>query len=188
MLKGILNADITDKIVRTGFRVDEKLKGFSLDGLVKAQPKTRLDSAVNWAFREMKTVEREMNSLMEKITSRHIPQEELKVYISSTYPSHCQELSDNAPSWVSTLLLQSDGQQDSGDDEQWEAVGNSWNNLSFLDFWVTGQDIKFLDPPDSGATKAGSTNRGATVTSNRYKALFDAEDSSSESTESSEGK
>ncbi|KDN37126.1 hypothetical protein RSAG8_10335, partial [Rhizoctonia solani AG-8 WAC10335] len=176
MLKGILDADITKNIIRLGSRaaVDERLASFSLDEAEKISTKSRLDRNINSAYREMRAAETEMSGLMDKITTRHVPQEHMEECILSLYPYHYEELFSNTPSWISTLISNA-----AEEDEEWETVGKPEQDLSVINFWATGRDLQFLEPPkdDKSQTKKGQKSGGGTSNSNKFGAL--AEDNAS---------
>lgn len=168
MLKGILDANITNNIVRLGsrFAVDERLASFSLDEAEKVQTKSRLDRSIGIAYREMKATETEMAGLMKKITSRRIPQEHMEECILSGYPWHYEELFRNVPHWVSTLIAQADEDQ-----EGWETVGQAQKDFSTIDFWAAGRDLQFLEPPKVDPGKGKKKQKPAAP--NRFEAFAD---------------
>ncbi|CAE6473590.1 unnamed protein product [Rhizoctonia solani] len=167
MLKGILDANITKNIIRLGSRsaVDERLASFSLDEAEKISTKSRLDRNINAAYREMRAAEAEMSGLMEKITSRQIPQEHMEDCILSVYPFHYEELFYNMPSWISTLINNA-----TEGEEEWETVGKTQQDLSIINYWATGRDLQFLEPPkeDKSETKQKQKSGGS---SNKFGAL-----------------
>ncbi|KEP50888.1 NFX1-type zinc finger protein [Rhizoctonia solani 123E] len=168
MLKGILDADITKNIIRLGSRaaVDERLASFSLDEAEKISTKSRLDRNINAAYREMRSAEAEMSGLMDKITTRHVPQEHMEDCILSLYPYHYEELLSNTPSWISSLISNA-----AEEDEDWETVGKPEQDLSVINFWATGRDLQFLEPPkeDKSQNKKGQKSGGGA--SNKFNAL-----------------
>ncbi|CAE6531432.1 unnamed protein product [Rhizoctonia solani] len=168
MLKGILDADITKNIIRLGSRaaVDERLASFSLDEAEKISTKSRLDRNINAAYREMRGAETEMSGLMEKITTRQVPQEHMEECILSAYPYHYEELFYNMPSWISTLINNA-----SEEDEEWETVGKSEQDLSVINFWATGRDLQFLEPPKEDKSQAKKEQKSSGSNSNKFGAL-----------------
>ncbi|KAJ1300333.1 hypothetical protein OPQ81_005154 [Rhizoctonia solani] len=170
MLKGILDADITKNIIRLGSRaaVDERLASFSLDEAEKISTKSRLDRNINSAYREMRAAETEMSGLMEKITQRQVPQEHMEECILSAYPYHYEELFYNMPSWISALI--NDATQD---EEEWETAGKSEKDLSVINFWATGRDLQFLEPPKEEKSQPKKGKQSKSGSSNKFGALAD---------------
>jgi hypothetical protein len=144
MLKGVLDADITSNIIRLGSRhaADERITEFSLENAEKLQAKSKMDRTINAAYREMKSTETEMVALMNKLASREVPQDHLEKCLLADYPFHYDELFSSPPSWVWTLIVQAAESQ-----EEWTTVGNTQSDISILNFWLTGRDIAFLQPP-----------------------------------------
>jgi hypothetical protein len=169
MLKGVLDADITKNIIRLGSRaaVDERLASFSLDEAEKISTKSRLDRNINAAYREMRGAEAEMSGLMEKITTRQIPQEHMEDCILSEYPFHYEELFYNIPSWISTLINNA-----TEGEEEWETVGKAKQDLSVINYWATGRDLQFLEPPkESRPQEKGKQKQKSGGNSNKFDTL-----------------
>ncbi|CAE6459342.1 unnamed protein product [Rhizoctonia solani] len=170
MLNGILDAKITDKIVRLGsrFAMDERLAKYSLDTIEREEGRSRLGSSGRSAYRSMKELETQMTALMGDITSHKVPSVHIEQHISSAYPHHHGELFLHPPSWVRAIAPNpSDSQQG------WERQGEQpKQDETILDFWLKGGDLKFLETQGRKGTKA----KASTLISNAN--VFDALSSS----------
>ncbi|KAG8790256.1 hypothetical protein FRC12_012372 [Ceratobasidium sp. 428] len=142
MLKGVLDANITNNIIRLGSRhaADERIMEFSLENAEKLQAKSKMDRTINSAYREMKSKETEMVDLMKKLATRDVPQDHLEQCILADYPFHYDELFSAPPSWIWSLVVQAA-------ESEWQTVGEKQGDLSVLNFWLNGRDLAFLQPP-----------------------------------------
>ncbi|KAG8703866.1 hypothetical protein FRC09_003894, partial [Ceratobasidium sp. 395] len=142
MLKGVLDANITNNIIRLGSRhaADERIMEFSLENAEKLQAKSKMDRTINSAYREMKSKETEMVDLMKKLATRDVPQDHLEQCILADYPFHYDELFSAPPSWIWSLVVQAA-------ESEWQTVGEKQGDLSVLTFWLNGRDLAFLQPP-----------------------------------------
>jgi hypothetical protein len=142
MLKGVLDAGITNNIIRLGSKhaADERITEFSLENAEKLQAKSKSNRMINAAFREMKSSETDMVALMKKLALREVPQDHLEKYLLADYPLHYDELFTSPPEWIWALALQAA-------DDGWTVVGEAQQDFSILRFWLTGRDLAFLCPP-----------------------------------------
>ncbi|KAH7335664.1 hypothetical protein B0J17DRAFT_769497 [Rhizoctonia solani] len=167
MLTGILDAKISNKIIRLGsrFAIDERLTQYSLDTIERAQGKSRLGKSGGAVYRQMKELETEMKGLMTEISAHRVPLDHIEQHISFAYPHHCGELFTHVPAWIDAIIFKP---EDS--DEGWETAGGSANeDQSIVDFWLKCRDLQFLDSKEQeGPTKQTAAE---TSSSNTFGAL-----------------
>ncbi|KAG8761161.1 hypothetical protein FRC11_014303 [Ceratobasidium sp. 423] len=164
MLNGILDAKITQKIVRLGSRtsMDQRLSDYSLDKLERQEDESRLVYAGKSVYREMKILESQMRELMKNISSGKIPSAHIEQYISFAYPHHHGEFFQHVPAWIEAIAP-----KPSDSEEGWETVGETPNQeQSIIDFWLDGGDVQFLETKgQNGAMGKASVQVSG---SNRY--------------------
>jgi hypothetical protein len=171
MLRSVLDAGITKKVVRLGSRsADEEISSLSLEELEKLQERSRLSPSMGKEYSILKDTETEMEKLMKKISRRHIGWNEIKSFIESEieYLDHHAELSD-PPSWIAELYHQL-----VDEDEEWTEVQSKPTHKieSIYDYWLAGKDLEFLEPPKVMATPSVKAPQAQLVsTTNRFDAL-----------------
>ncbi|KAG5648635.1 hypothetical protein DXG03_003246 [Asterophora parasitica] len=144
LMTSVLDAGITDKIVRLGGRSnDERIKRFSLEELEVVAGRSRLDASFARNHRDLKDVEGEIKNLMRAFTSTHISSDAIIDFIQTQYPEHNERLLF-PPSWVSTIHALS-----ATDDAGWEKVGKRSdaiedNENTVYAYWLGGKDLEFL--------------------------------------------
>ncbi|KAJ1302896.1 hypothetical protein OPQ81_003195 [Rhizoctonia solani] len=142
MLKGVLDAKITNNIIRLGSKhaADERIMEFSLENAEKMQSQAEVkDRMIGAAYREMKTSQNDMKELMKKLAVRDVSQDHFEKYLLADYPLHYEELFTSPPDWVYSLALQV-AEEEAG----WTTVGGNNQDFSMLRFWLTGRDLEFL--------------------------------------------
>lgn len=156
MLKGVLDAKITNNIIRLGSKhaADERIMEFSLDNVERMQANSKGDRMVKSAYREMKASETEMIALMNKLAFSDVPQDHLEKHLLLDYPIHHETLFTSPPDWIWGLVLQVAESQ-----AGWTTVGESQQDLSILQFWLKGQDLVFLRPPGKKSKKKSRQER-----------------------------
>ncbi|KEP47695.1 NFX1-type zinc finger protein [Rhizoctonia solani 123E] len=153
MLNGILNAEISTKIVRLGrFSKDERLSKYSLDTIEKAEGRSRLGRSEKSAYREMKILESQMKELMTDISSHRVPTSHVERHIASAYPHHHGELFRHVPTWIDAIIPKPG--------EDWETAGESpQQDQSIIEFWLKCRDLQFLNTREKkGAAEATTSN------------------------------
>ncbi|KAG8712686.1 hypothetical protein FRC11_014505, partial [Ceratobasidium sp. 423] len=143
MLNGILDAKITNKVVRLGSRsaMDERLAQYSLDTIEREEAKSRLGASGRSAYRTMKELESQMTGLMNDIASHKVPSVHIEQYTSTAYPHHYGELFAHPPAWIRAIAPKPSDSQ-----EGWELAGESpKHEESIFDFWLRCGDLKFLE-------------------------------------------
>ncbi|CUA77040.1 NFX1-type zinc finger-containing protein 1 [Homo sapiens] [Rhizoctonia solani] len=180
MLNGILNAGITDKIVRLGSQtsIDERLSKYAIEKVEKEEGESRLGYSGKSVYREMKILESQMKGLMDDISARNVPSSHIEQHISAAYPHHHGEFFQHVPAWISAIAPKANDAE-----EGWKTVGEPLNqNESIIDFWLRADDFRFLETHrQSGATTKG----GPQVTSsNKFKSLTSGTGTNDESSTS----
>ncbi|QRV96757.1 Zinc finger, NF-X1-type [Ceratobasidium sp. AG-Ba] len=168
MLKGVLDAEITNNIIRLGSRhaADDRIMEFSLENAEKLQAKSKMDRTINSAYREMKSTETDMVALMKKLATKEVPQDHLEQSLLADYPFHYDELFSSPPAWIWTLIVQSAESQN-----DWQTVGETQGDLSILNFWLTGRDLAFLQPPPLLNQQLASSKAPSAPSHNPYNVL-----------------
>ena len=154
MLTSILDADITQRIVRLGRRVnDERIGQYSLEKLEMVQNQSRLDHTLSSCRRDLKDVQEQIRNLMREVLNLDIDNntDEIMKYLSTFYPEHFEYLS-NPPPWVSNVKgFVLDGEDGAG---EWQTAGRGGKahvlDQSTYAFWRDCSDIAFIDQITNG--------------------------------------
>ena len=146
MLCGVLDANITKKIVRLGGRsADERISGYSMENLEKVAGKSILDKGFGRHYRELKEAEKEIENFMREYMRKDASAADITRYLQIQYPEHFEYL-HSSPDWVSLLH-----QSVVDDKEGWEQAGPRGQRQevdhSIYSFWSQGSDIAFLSHP-----------------------------------------
>ncbi|RXW21902.1 hypothetical protein EST38_g3950 [Candolleomyces aberdarensis] len=148
MLAGVLDAKITDKIVRLGSRsADERISGFSLENLEKIAGKSDsgLDRINRRNYYNLKETEKEIERYMKEFTREDVSSEDIMKLLQTEYPEHFEFLS-SPPDWIRVYYRQFIQQE-----EGWTRAGpggrNEAHDTSEFSFWAQGHDITFLANP-----------------------------------------
>ncbi|TFK44429.1 hypothetical protein BDQ12DRAFT_672980 [Crucibulum laeve] len=142
LLTSILDAGITDKIVRLGSRsADERISKFSIETLEMVAGQSRLDRSFGHHHRELKLVEEQIKKLMNNFTQTAISSEKIMEYIAIQSPEHFEHIS-YPPSWISAVR---ETWQDGDGWTQADRRGrNTVEDNSSYTYWLRGRDIDFL--------------------------------------------
>lgn len=151
MLKEVLEAGITKKMVRLGSRSsDEVVAEYTLDKLEKVAERTSLQRSIGRQFATMKRLEEDMSRVMESIQLPKISSEQVEDYLSVHSPNHYEALL-SPPFWISALAEKIWTDEDENGD--WSTVKGKGKQQTIdavphtmYDFWKTGTDIAFLTP------------------------------------------
>ncbi len=123
MLRSVLEANITQKIVRLGSRsADERIAEFSLENMENVAGRSRLSSVFSnyrWALRD---VEKEIKDFMESFFREEVDTDDLLRYLTFQAPV-LEESITFPPEWVKALY----DLQRPEPDERWHTAGR--NNL-----------------------------------------------------------
>ncbi|KAF5380591.1 hypothetical protein D9615_004617 [Tricholomella constricta] len=151
LMTSVLDAGITDKIVRLGGRsADERIKKFSIEELEVVAGRSRLDASFARNHRDLKDVEGEIKNLMKAFTQTQISSDAIAEFLQTQYPEHFEHILF-PPRWISTIHALS-----AIDDAGWQKIGKRPNDIQDSDntkyaFWLRGRDLEFLarkeEPP-----------------------------------------
>lgn len=169
MLTEVLDAKITNKVVRLGSRSsDERIAEYTLDKLERAAERTALTRSMGQQFGVMKELEKSMRNVMEKIQLPKISAHALEAYLEIHSPEHASSLS-NPPYWIKELSSKLwDEETQNGEwtqvaakpKEQAEAKEIS---RTLYGLWKSGEDLEFLTPPPPlSLSESGSVSSGVT--------------------------
>ncbi|KAJ7651473.1 hypothetical protein DFH06DRAFT_1207067 [Mycena polygramma] len=145
MLTSVLDAGITNKVVRLGSRsADEKISKYSMETIEMVAGKSRLDRSFGHHYRELKTVEEEIKTLMKTFVSATITSAEFEDFLQIQYGEHYEFLYLCPPNWIK--ILRSASQDDGG---AWMHTGKRGKAVmdddSIYAYWSNGRDLDFLD-------------------------------------------
>ncbi|KEP50889.1 NFX1-type zinc finger protein [Rhizoctonia solani 123E] len=172
MLKGVLDAKITNNIIRLGSKhaADERIMEFSLENAEKLQSQAeQKDRMIGAAYKEMKISQNDMKELMKKLALRDVSQDHFEKYLLVDYPLHYEELFTSPPEWIYSLALQA-----AEDEAGWTTVGGNPQDFSMLRFWLTARDLEFLRPPPApkaSKNKGKKKSKGKAANHNPYEVL-----------------
>ncbi|KAJ7091139.1 hypothetical protein C8R44DRAFT_817142 [Mycena epipterygia] len=172
MLTSVLDAGITNKVVRLGSRsADEKISQYSMENIEAVAGKSRSNRSIGQHYRELKIVEEEINRLMKAFVQVKVSSKEFENYLGIQYAEHFEHLYVCPPSWITTLraVFGDDEDEDSG----WTRAGKGgkaeMEDNSMYAYWRSGRDLDFLDT--SSIHQAESEQRRESQ--NRFSALHE---------------
>ena len=155
MLLSILDADITQRIVRLGRRAnDERVAPYSIETLEMVQNQSRLDRTLSSQRRELKEIQEHIQKLMKKVLNLDLDNDtgEIMQYLSTFYPEHFEYLS-SPPRWVSNVKrFVLDDEDGAGG---WQTAGPGGKahvfDRSTYAFWRDCSDLAFIDQVTNGS-------------------------------------
>ncbi|KAI0816803.1 hypothetical protein BC628DRAFT_1334253 [Trametes gibbosa] len=166
MVTSVLDANITNKIVRLGTRsTDERIMEYTLDKLEKVAAASNLDRSFKRQYAAMKKLEEEMSRVMTSIRLPLLDWDKIQQYLKIHYPDHADAF-EAPPFWIVhlTALMWAEEEQLG----EWQDVQRKGGkNKEVVDksvsrtlygFWRAGKDIQFLQSqPADKATPVGNT-------------------------------
>ena len=154
LLRSVLEAGITKKIVRLGSRCsDEKIAPFSLEEQEKLADPSRLESLSRGEISSLRDVEKELKEILNEYVETEIPSERLEEHMDVRYPYHIDAIR-TPPTWIGTIYALQKSEFDAG----WRT--NPKKNIADIEmqsmytFWLRGGDINFLQASRSSFRKA----------------------------------
>jgi hypothetical protein len=147
MLCSVLDAGITQKIVRLGSRsADERISKYSIETLERVGGPSRLNQAFRKNHRDLKDIEEHIKKLMTKYQKTFVDSDEIVQYLEIQHPELFEHLLV-PPRWIT--LIKSLGHSADDNDGAWHRVGGNGrkieeNDDSMYEYWRTGQDLDFL--------------------------------------------
>ncbi|KAF8629392.1 hypothetical protein AX15_003447 [Amanita polypyramis BW_CC] len=175
LLSSVLDAGITKRIVRLGSRsADERISEYSIENLEFAADKSRLSRTFGACYRELKSIQEEVNSLMKRFSQKNILSSDITAFIETQYPEHYEHIV-NPPSWINTLMS---FWGNSEDRNGWNIAGKHGKrthpDFSTYSRWLRGEDLEFLgNRPDLAAVQPSPEEDSNTATelSNKFATL-----------------
>ena len=153
MLNSILDAKITEKIVRLGSQsTDERIAKYNLRNLVKAFDDTFTKGQIGRAYAIKRNTEEEMYRVMKDIQIPEPSEYQIKQYLQTNWGDHLSVMY-GPPPWVVEYAARLWESEAEGDEwfvqgkkgkgkEQSHLMGNTYYGL-----WKRGLDIAFIQPP-----------------------------------------
>jgi hypothetical protein len=165
MLTEVLDAKITNKVVRLGSRSsDERIAEYTLDKIERAAERTPLNRSMGRQYGVMKDLEKDMRHVMEKIQLPKISAHAVKQYLEIHSPEHAISLS-NPPYWIAELSRKL--WADESEHGEWTQVAAKPKEQkeakelarTLYGLWKSGEDLAFLTPPSPPTLSSESGSR-----------------------------
>ncbi|THH30127.1 hypothetical protein EUX98_g4067 [Antrodiella citrinella] len=156
MLMSVLEANITEKIVRLGSRsADETISQFSLENMEKVAGRSRLERAFASLYYDLKNAEKAVDAFMKDYLKAEVESGSILEYVEIFYPiQHYYFFAP--PQWVSILHQTAD----SGEESQWQQVGRGGRTEDFdgsiYAYWRSGGDLEFIQAAHASQTSQAS--------------------------------
>ena len=163
MLNSVLDAKITDKVVRLGSQsTDDRIKEYSLRSLEKTFNDASTNRQIRREYAIKKKIEDDMYTILDDIQIPEPSEDQIKEYLQTGWEEHLSRLYD-PPFWIvdyATRLWESEGEGG-----EWTLVqgrkgkGKKQNQLmsrTYYGLWKRGLDIAFIQPPQPHYITTGS--------------------------------
>jgi hypothetical protein len=153
MLSSVLDAGITEKIIRLGSRsADERISQFSIETLEMVNDESRLNRTFAGKHRELKNIQEAIRELMENVLKHDIDSNEVMEYLSTFHPEHHAYLS-RPLRWIRIIkTLFADNDDGKGEWQQQGRRGKAFaKDMSFYAFWRDGSDLEFIGALSNGS-------------------------------------
>ena len=164
MLTSVLDADITQKVVRLGSRsTDERIAQYTLKALEERDSATRLDRSMKRQYAMMKELEEDMRTTMTAIRLPCLDWNTIEDYLDIHFPEHA-DMFRQPPFWIQELATLMWNEEDvSGKfveqkgkkgKKKAEVVDDSIAR-TFYGLWRIGVDVAYIQTPPSPPPKDG---------------------------------
>ncbi|RPD60417.1 hypothetical protein L226DRAFT_469457 [Lentinus tigrinus ALCF2SS1-7] len=172
MLTSVLDAGITEKVVRLGTRSsDERISQYTLDKLEKLATAPSLDRSIRRQYHTMKELEERMMETMTSIRLPFLTWEKIEEYLDIHHPDHA-ELIRIPPFWIAQLF-ELKGREEEQEGEfvkvdhkkkgKKQTVDNSVTHTLY-GFWREGFDLQYIQQqpvtPVPQSTKGKGKGKG----------------------------
>ncbi|KAI9068435.1 hypothetical protein FKP32DRAFT_1561707 [Trametes sanguinea] len=163
MLTSVLDAGITDNVVRLGTRSsDERISQYTLDKLEKVAATAQMDRAFKRQYAIMKKLEEQMSKVMTSIRLPLVSWDTIETYLDIHYPEHADAFR-TPPFWIwelSKLMwaeeeLEGEWQEAKRKGSKKTKTVDSSVSRTAYGFWRAGKDLQFLQTPPRQASQAG---------------------------------
>ena len=153
MLNSILDAKITEKLVRLGSRSsDERIGEYNLWKVEQTFDKASMSGQLKRAYAIKKKAEEEMYKVLDNIQIPEPAEDQIKEYLQVNWPGHLSMMY-NPPFWIVEYADLSWHLE--GDEGEWKVQGKKGKAKeqshlmarTYYGFWKRGLDIAFIQPP-----------------------------------------
>jgi hypothetical protein len=153
MLSSILDAGITENVVRLGFQSsDERIAKYSLMNLEKSSGDDSASRQIKREYAAMKNAEEAMHKVMKDIQIPEPSEDQIKEYLQVTWGEHLSMMYD-PPLWIveyADRLWEPESEEG-----EWKVVGRGGKGKeqshlmahTYYGLWKRGLDIAFIQPP-----------------------------------------
>ncbi|KAI1789230.1 hypothetical protein LXA43DRAFT_1155066 [Ganoderma leucocontextum] len=184
MVTSVLDAKITQKIVRLGTRSsDERIAEYTLDKLEKLAAASTLDRSMRRQYAKMKELEERMTKTMTSIRLPLLNWDAIEQYLDIHYPEHA-EFIRTPPFWIVELASQKwDEEEEEGEFQKVERKGKNKKTVdstvsrTMYGIWRAGVDVDFIQQkppaPPSAAPQKGKQKQVAPVDAQPQSLLAD---------------
>ncbi|KAH7108419.1 P-loop containing nucleoside triphosphate hydrolase protein [Auriculariales sp. MPI-PUGE-AT-0066] len=169
LLEAVLDAKITNNIVRLGSRASERLSDYSLENLeFVARDNSRLDKSKRQESYQLKILGKQLAALVQSIADQQVTDEEFEQHMSMAWPEHWASL-QSPPDWVRYLY-----------DEYFQDMAAGWQHQgkantthqTLLGFWLDNSDMAIHKLPHHiEQVNAVPVASGSQPSSNRFDVL-----------------
>ncbi|KAF9534563.1 hypothetical protein CPB83DRAFT_755097 [Crepidotus variabilis] len=163
MLRSILEAKITQDIVRFGSRSsDELISKYSLFELEKLSDHGPMQQTLRREYAVMKGLEEKMENVMNDIQAPFVPWTKVKEYLDIHKPEVALNIGGElTPYWISALHSMLCAEEEDGEGE-WKTAGKGGKvegggtPKTLYGFWRKGLDLQYITPPPSTGTNTAT--------------------------------
>ena len=155
MLNSVLDAKITERIVRLGSQsTDERIREYSLRNLEQTFDDTSMNRQIRREYAVMKKIEEEMYRVMTDIQIPDPSEDQIKEYLQTNWEDHLSAMYD-PPFWIAEYaarLWESEGEESEWKVQGKKGKGKEQSQLmarTYYGLWKRGLDIAFIQPPQA---------------------------------------
>ena len=177
MLNSILDAKITERVVRLGSQSsDERIAEYSLRNLERTFDDAIMSAQIRREYAIKKKIEGDMYKVMEDIQIPEPTEDQIKEYLRTNWGEHLLMMYD-PPFWIveyAVRLWEPDSEEGEWKVQGKKGKGTEQSHLmghTFYGLWKRGLDIAFIQPPQPrsitvGPSKGQKKQGGQNVQSN----------------------
>ena len=153
MLTSILDAGITEKVVRLGSQsTDERIAEYSLRNLEKTFDDASTNRQIRREYAAKKSIEQAMYKVMEDIQIPEPTEDQVKEYLRMNWGDHLSMMYD-PPFWIVEYADHLWGSE--AEEGDWKVTGKKGKGKeqshlmarTYYGLWKRGLDIAFIQPP-----------------------------------------
>ena len=164
MLNSILDAKITEKVVRLGSQsTDERIAEYSLRNLEKTFNDASTNRQIGREYAAKKQIEEDMYQVLEDIQIPEPSEDQIKEYLQMYWGEHLSMMYD-PPFWIAEYAFR--WWDSEGEEGEWIEVqgrrGKSKGQTrltshTYYGLWKRGLDITFIQPPQPRFNTVGTS-------------------------------